>query len=396
MKRTLIVTALALLVGAPWSGNLLPRATADEEWETRTMYYEDDAWWDVSEWLDGNDYNPTDEVFGRWDNESYNPVRNDDQDNDYAGSDYASSTYGYREGNDDDWYYDYYDDGYGDYSYDNQSDGVYGDAYRYYDFDSDGLYDAYANFHDWDHDGSFEDYTYYSLGDPSDLIASQEAEKQARQEAQSMAKEGSSKRFQLSGEIEQTKKVDVRGQKHLVAHVKMDQGAFAVDLGPAEKASQWNLSQGDKLTAQGPVTKVGDRGLMIAKSIQLQDGKQQSIDRSRNKITGKVKSLKTVTVRNAEHQLALVNADERDEQVLVDLGRKDRLKRELSEGDEVTIHGVPVRIKEKPAMMAQKIAHDGETTKIDRRQSKSANEQASSSSDRKRQTAQSDESTSQR
>jgi hypothetical protein len=34
-------------------------------------YYEDDAWFDISEWLDGNDYNPTDEIAGKWDDETY-------------------------------------------------------------------------------------------------------------------------------------------------------------------------------------------------------------------------------------------------------------------------------------------------------------------------------------
>jgi hypothetical protein len=41
-----------------------PSQLTAEEWEEHTPYYEDDALLDVTEWLDGNDYNPTDERFG--------------------------------------------------------------------------------------------------------------------------------------------------------------------------------------------------------------------------------------------------------------------------------------------------------------------------------------------
>jgi hypothetical protein len=44
---------------------------ADNEFGSNTSYYEDDGWLDVTEWFDANDYNPTDEKLGRWDDEAY-------------------------------------------------------------------------------------------------------------------------------------------------------------------------------------------------------------------------------------------------------------------------------------------------------------------------------------
>jgi len=59
--------------------------TGDFDPEDRGSKVEDDAWYDISEWFDGNDYNPTDEAIGRWDDEifSYEDARtSSDSDND--------------------------------------------------------------------------------------------------------------------------------------------------------------------------------------------------------------------------------------------------------------------------------------------------------------------------
>ena len=132
--RILSATFLTMLIAA----FATPVLCAEREWETTTPYYEDDAWYDVSEWFDGNDYNPTDEEFGEWDDEIYQyDPDSTDTDNDW--------NFGYdRTADNDDWFYDYYDDGaytVNDYE---SGDDLYDFGSRYYDFDGNGVYDAYA------------------------------------------------------------------------------------------------------------------------------------------------------------------------------------------------------------------------------------------------------------
>lgn len=357
-------------------------ALADEEWEESTPYYEDDAWYDVSEWLDGNDYNPTDEAVGRWDDEVYDSnVANDDQNSDTnTSSNYGSSDYGYAAGNEDDWYYDYYDDSQW-YTSDPYNDGIYLETSDFYDFDGDGTYDAYASYYDWDVDGIYEDFNYYSFGN---LDNAESMTKQASQQAQANTKQNaqnkSSKRYMVDGTIEKTKEVKVRSGKNLVALVKTDDGSFAVDLGSAQNASQWDLKKDDTLKAFGPVTSVGDKKVLLAKSIQINENDQkESVDRNGVKVAGSVKSLKTTKVRGTEHQLALVKSNNSDKQVLVDLGPVNKLSQKLSEGDIITAHGVPIRINKKPALLANKLTQNGETTTISRSKQKATDGSSKSS-----------------
>ena len=79
------ITCCGVLLGAL----SMPQFAAAEEVNRGTPYYEDDAWYDVSEWFDGNDYNPTDEVWFRWDDERYQAADDtgSDVDNDQPFSD---------------------------------------------------------------------------------------------------------------------------------------------------------------------------------------------------------------------------------------------------------------------------------------------------------------------
>ncbi len=101
--------------------------------------------------MDGNDYNPTDESFGEWDDEKFDFAENRtsiDVDND--------TWYGYgNELKNDDWFYDYND------------------------YDNDGLYAAMVSYSDWDLDGQYDDYNYYSFGD----AGTDEQKEKARNEA---------------------------------------------------------------------------------------------------------------------------------------------------------------------------------------------------------------------
>jgi hypothetical protein len=386
-----------------------------EEWEERSAYYEDDAWYDVTEWLDGNDYNPTDEVAGKVDDEAYDwAAIESDQDND------SGAGYGY-DANDkgDDWYYDYY--GNNRYSYYDylDDDGYYDYSYEYFDYDNDGYYDALASYHDTDGDGSYEDYDYYSFntntgasGDASNdqssnnnqTASNNQGQQQQQQQSKQQAR-GGSKQFQASGTVKSTKRVQVRqGGERLIAQISGDQGKmFLVDLGrpdqlgqPGQQKQQANgqpgqqqnqqanaqqgppnqpVKQGDQITAHGPVIKVGDKQVVLAQTVKIGQQQEQPINRSGRTINGQISKMKTAKVRGQDHQMAIVQLQS-GKQALVDLGPTDKLQVSLNDGDQIQVSGVPVKVQDRLVVLANTVTKGGDKTKIDRVASKQA--QASS------------------
>lgn len=345
MRCCLILTTVLIAAGGT-------NATAQEaEWETNTAYYEDDAWYDISEWFDGNDYNPTDEEFGEWDDEVYNrDLDETDQDND--------AWYGYNAtiGDDDNWFYDYYDYGYDSYT-DYDGDDLYESGFRYYDYDNDGSYDAYATWYDWDKDGFYEDYNYYSFASQRSV----DVERRAQEDAPRR-----SRRVQSTGTIENVKTVNVRGQEHTVIALKAGDKTMAADLGRSDKLDTDKLQQGEKITVNGINTKVGDKTVLIAQKVDL-GSELIKIDRSRPQFQGEVVDRRTVKVWGRDHVLAMVKNDQGNK-VAVDFGPKSTLKVDFKKGDQLTFSGAPARVQDKLVVMALTIQRDGESVPIDRRQ----------------------------
>ncbi|HEX6960947.1 MAG TPA: hypothetical protein VF175_03715, partial [Lacipirellula sp.] len=306
-----------------------------------------------------------------------------------ADSDLAAG-YGYDNNNkDDDWYYDYYDDF--DYVYyDYLDDGLYDYVYDYYDYDDDGYYDAFASFQDTDGDGLFDDYDYYAFNVSTSADDSQDSSSQTAANNQGQKQEpkarGSSKQFQASGKVEQAKRVQVRhGGQRLIVQLKSDQGKmFLVDLGRPQELSgqqqqqgqaaqqgaaqqgQQNLpvKPGDQLTAKGPVIKVGDKQVVLAQTVTI-NNQQRQINRAGRTINGQIATLKTVKVRGQEHQMAILNLQS-GKQALVDMGPADKLQTGLKEGDQVQVSGVPVKVQDRMVILANAVTTNGEKTKIDR------------------------------
>lgn len=347
IKKRLLLTSL---IAASYC--TASTVTADER---ASRYYEDDAWYDVSEWFDGNDYNPTDEAIGRWDDETFSFADNatsSDSDNDRNWGDhgYADNT-----ADNDRWFYDYYDDGYSYWDSDNSGWNSYT---IYNDSDDDGVYDSYSNYFDNNNDGVYEDYTYFSFDSASD------SNQQAKSDSQNQQKDASGKRLQVSGTVDSTKMVNVRDRSHLVAHVKTNDGkTMAVDLGPKQKSTQ--LSKGDQLSATGHRVKIGEKSLLIATEAQSKNA-DLKIDRNGRKYTGKVDSTREVTVQGQQHLLAKLKTDN-GKSMLVDLGAKDQLSNTPREGAKVTVQGVPVKVKDRVVLMARSLEQDGERSEIKRR-----------------------------
>jgi hypothetical protein len=322
------------------------------EWEEHSPYYEDDALLDITEWLDGNDYNPTDEQFGVWDNEVYDSdAIEHDYDDDYL--------FGYDESNDaDNWFYDYWEPGYWYYDTDGNS---YDHAYAYYDFDGDGVYDSFTSYYDWDENGWYEDVNHYiftSLTDGQKATASRATAQSERQ---------SSKRNKVSGQVSDKKTVSVRGTEHVVARIKTQDGKDAiVDFGPETGLENVTINTNVNLTAEGPMTKAGDKPILLARKVTI-DGNVHELDRNPRPFTGKIVDTRDVSVHGQQHTLVVIET-EQGKQRLVDLGRTDRLQElDLRKNAQITVRGVPLRINDWPLVMAHSVEMNGTSIQIDRK-----------------------------
>ena len=358
VKQLLCGVAVVIGLGAVGSGERLRAA----EFGANTPYYEDDGWLDITEWFDGNDYNPTDEAWWRWDDETYQSSK------DTSGDQDSDGWYGYTNRDDNDWYYDYYDPTPYTY-YDNDNNGLYDYGSRYYDYDNDGIYDAFASYSDWDGDGFYEDYDYYSFTDSGTSQQRAQAQKQVARESRQQT---------VSGKVQQTKLVNVRGGKqHVVVAIQpqqqqQDQKGQPViaDLGRAEDLKDLNPKVGNQITVKGPKAQVGKQTVILAKSIES-GGQTKQVNRDARSITGKVLSTHKAKVRGKEHLMAMVETKQKEKthKIAVDLGPADKLRADISKGSSVTISGFPVKVKDKSLIMARWIKQGEQFVQIDRQPS---------------------------
>lgn len=349
MRKHLHLYVLAFAV----IGLLSPAARAQEA-EDRSIYYEDDAWYDITEWFDGNDYNPTDEAIGRWDNERFrftDELTSGDGDNDWNYRDYGHAD---ATADADRWFYDYYDDGYSDW-YDYDSDGVYDGYAWYHDSDDDGVYDGYTYYVDSDRDGKYdrlEQYPYDTREHPGYDRKQTAADQQNRT---------GSRAEQVAGEVQRVKTVGVRGTKRLIAELRTNDGkTVAVDLGSHTKT----VAKDKRIEARGPRLKVGDKSLVVAMTAKV-DGQDLKIQRDGRRYQGKVQDTREVTIRGQKYVLAKVNTAS-GKKMLVDLGRADNLAGAPNKGQQVAVDGVPVKVKDRVVLMARSLTIDGHTQQVNR------------------------------
>jgi len=286
----------------------------------------------------------TDEAWSRWDDKTYQ-----------AGKD---------TGNDNDWYYVYYDTPY--YSYYDNGYYLYSYSYSYYDYDYDydGYYDALGYYNDWDGDGIYDRYDYYAFTDTS-TPNQQKKMKKMKNKAPKSSKEQA-----LSGKILKIKEVQTKGGKHTVVQVQQADKTIVADLGKVKNLDSLNLKEGDQISVKGLMSKVGEQPVLMGRSIDAA-GKQMEISRERNKLTGKIVDSRKVKIRGIEHQMAMVDVPNRGK-VAVDLGPADKFKMDISKGKELTFSGLPVKVKGKALMMAQSVHRDEKTVQITRPQMKDA------------------------
>ncbi len=319
------------IVIAPALALMLNPVSYGDEAENAGARYEDDAWYDVSEWFDGNDYNPTDEAIGRWDSETfsyYDKQTSTDNDNDVETVD-AAEFYG------EDW-----DDGYGVYG-DKDRDGNYETYSRYHDTDGDYLNDAYSTYKDDDGDGIYETYDFRDLAHHSKHAV------HSSNVAQTTQKGLSGKSVKVSGKIAEVKNVRRLGGLGRMLQVDSNDGKSTwVDMGGN---STLGLFKGDSVTAFGPMTKAGNKQVLVATTIETQ-GKQVPITREGRKFSGTVQTTRTATVRGDERIVAKIKTED-GKTLTVDMGAAEQAKN-IKQGDKLNVTGVPVKIGDRVILIA--------------------------------------------
>lgn len=326
-KFTCLAFATTLLLGIAL---LSPHVVADEPADAGSRH-EDDAWYDVSEWFDGNDYNPTDEAIGRWDDERfqyYDKQTSNDNNNDIVTVD-ADEFYG------EDW-----DDGYGVYA-DTDRDGKYESYSRYHDTDGDYLNDSYATYKDDDGDGMYDTYKFSELGGKNKLAVL------GSNVAQTTQRGLSGKTVKVSGKITESKYVKRLGGLALMLNVQTtDNKSMWVDLG---SNSAYQLVKGDSLTVFGPISKAGNKQVLVATTIETQ-GQQRAVNRTGRKYSGTIQSKRVANVRGDKRTVAKIKTDD-GKMLTVDMGAVEQSGK-YKQGDEVTVTGVPVKVGDRVVLIA--------------------------------------------
>lgn len=309
---------------------------ADKAWWEGHPDYNEDEWYDPTDWFDANNY--------EFDREAYEQVQggraNESRD--------RSSNAGWRVSD---------DDGGLAYYRDTDDDGVYEQSHRYYDFNNDGDYDAYMALFDRDNDGDYEEMDFVSFG-PVDW--------QDRARVQHEASDDS-RRHQLTGRIRNLDQIDVRGRQHLVAAIETEAGdRRLVDLGPAAAVRDLDLRRGDQIHVRGAAAAMSGRFVVILADEIRAHGRTQAINRVSHQARGTLVSLRYANARGVQHAMGVVESDD-GRRTWIDFGPAKKLTElEFRPGEYLTATGPMVKVDGQRVLMAQTVRHRNTTATIDR------------------------------
>ncbi len=335
----------------------------------RGQYYTQESWDKLNTWMTRNQVpERTGDVAGKVANAAERAVNvtervlNTTQSNSVT----ASQRYGFNDGNantEAQWFYDYYT--YDPTYYMNPIDSgtSYGRATRYYDLNNDGEYDSLSAFDDSDKNGAYEAYDRYDFAD---------ADPSAKHDDNSVGIERASW-ITVTGKVQATKTAKVNGTAHLLLHLSgisvkeqdfKSTSDIAVDVGPVDQLSKQEIREGESITAAGPVENIGDKQILVANSLQIGDEKVNQIQRGFPKLEGQVVDTTTSQVRNAEHTLAIVESGSMRR--VVDLGPTSGLKMKIQPQTKIVVEGVPVRVRNRSMILADKLEINGQNIDVKR------------------------------
>lgn len=255
------------------------------------------------------------------------------------------------------WFYDYYTYSPTYYSAPAPNATVYGSAARYYDLNGDGVYDTLGSFRSSNNTGVYDVYDRYDFADVD----------QAQQPAPLPGSVTDAHRHTVTGKIEDTKVAKVNGTDNLVAQVadaKNPNQKTIVDLGAAQRWQGKPVQQGDSLTATGPVEQVGDKQVLIAETVSVGNQTNVQIARTAPMLEGQIVDVTHTQVQGADHTLAII--DNGSTRQIVDLGPTNDLKVKIEPQVKVAVQGVPVQVRDRSVLMAERVVVDGQEIPIQR------------------------------
>jgi hypothetical protein len=314
-----------------------------ENWWENSPNYNEDEWYDPTDWFDGNNYERNEAVRQRPEERRSRTAENSRR-NDRRNAEALSDRIVHVGSNGVAFYRD------------EDNDGIYEQSHRYYDFNQDGDFDAYMSLFDRNHDGRYEAMDFVSFA-PIDW------QERAGLQAQASS---DSRRHRLSGDIQSLNEVRTGGSRHVVAIIDGSQGnQQRVDLGPVSQLAGLDLRRGDRITVLGPAANVGGGTIVMADEVQA-NGRTERIDRSTAHVRGTLESIRYADARGIQHALGMVESQD-GRRVWIDFGPAQNLNELILEpGRSLSASGPIVRVDGKPVLMAQTVRHRDVTASIDR------------------------------
>jgi hypothetical protein len=322
----------------------------------RTGYYTDRAWQQVNPWVQEYGVAPL--------RRAANAVGQTVD----AATRIGDGQFGYRDQSaPNSWFYDYYT--YSPTYYATPADERYSTAIRYFDPDGDGVFDSRSRYRDSDNDGRYDEYDRYDFYSAQAGVRSSdraEADNSLDDDANRYIGPQDARRHTVNGKISVTKVADVNGNQNLV--IGIDDGnnqTQAIDLGPVDQMRGAGVEVGASIVAAGVMETVGDKPLLMADRVRINDGKSMEVDRRRGEqLTGQSVSVKNTQIDSTDHYLAVVEID--GERQLVDLGPTSNFKQQIEPSTTVTLVGIPVRVDNYRVLMANRVKLGDQTITIDR------------------------------
>ncbi|MCC6510045.1 MAG: hypothetical protein IT423_13140 [Pirellulaceae bacterium] len=360
------------------------RQQAVQRLNNRSSYYGTETWNQLDAWIARNDVSPLERVAQIAEAAVDATERAINSASKAADNATDNATYGFMNTNgpgEEGWFYDYYSYRPTYYNAPATGTSVYGSATRYYDLDNDGVYESLNVFRDSDNNASYDVYDRYDFTeeDKAALAAKADPNPVEMNDAPEDAR-----RHSITGQIYASKIATVNGVENLIVRLSNveagDQTGNAqarnvvpsvspdettiVDLGAMKNWKARDFKAGDRVTAIGPIERIGDRQILIADTVSLNEQKAISVARSAPRNRGMVVDVTQADVKGTSHTLAIVEFDSKRQ--LVDLGPAEKLKVKVEPKTEITVQGVPVRAGKHSVIQAERVAINGQDIAIQR------------------------------
>lgn len=239
------------------------------------------------------------------------------------------------------------------------------------DYDNDGAYDAVETIHYYDLEKARQ------RSKQRGQREERNAERSQRQQKLNRDRQQFARKTSVQGEITklQKSKSSHRDRSNVMAQVELSNGRTAnVCLGPAERVSSLDLQEGDRIAADGVLTRMKGKPVLLAGRVKANGETVTHKLRRRagiNRHQGELVSLRTATSRRSDRQYCIARIDTDQGTKTVHLGPKDQLsKLDLSEGDQVSVLTRKGKVSGKNALIAVQVKANDEAVRIARQPSR--------------------------